>query len=85
MTTMKSVVGVLCAFSIAQTTLANSNIVAYPKNGHSYQRIDTEKTWQDAKYFCQKEGGYLATITSEAYRSQTGVGCVLRTIFPSLH
>jgi len=42
MTTIKSVVGVLCAFSIAQTALAKSDIVAYPKNGHSYQRIDTE-------------------------------------------
>ncbi|MEN8220747.1 MAG: C-type lectin domain-containing protein [Pseudomonadota bacterium] len=55
----------MCAFSIAQTAFANSDIVAYSKNGHSYQRIDTKETWQDAKDFCQKEGGYLATITSE--------------------
>jgi len=66
MTKMKSVVSVLGVVVPVQIALANSNIVPYHENGHSYQRIDQKKTWQEAKYFCEKQGGYLATITSEA-------------------
>jgi hypothetical protein len=66
MTKIKSVVSILGIVAPVQIALANSNIVAYPDNGHSYQRIDTEKTWQDARDFCDERGGYLATITSEA-------------------
>ncbi|MCP3875788.1 MAG: C-type lectin domain-containing protein [Desulfobacteraceae bacterium] len=66
MTNIKSVVSILGVVVPVQIALANSDTVAYPENGHSYQRIDTEKTWQDAKDFCEEQGGYLATITSEA-------------------
>ncbi|MDP2808514.1 MAG: C-type lectin domain-containing protein [Rhodocyclaceae bacterium] len=37
-----------------------------PANGHSYQRFDVAKTWSQAKDACANQGGYLATITSQA-------------------
>ena len=33
-------------------------------NGHTYQRIDAPSEWEEAKYYCERHGGYLATITS---------------------
>jgi hypothetical protein len=57
---------VIGQFSISSLAIANSDVIANPDNGHSYQRIDTEKTWQDARDYCEEQGGYLATITSEA-------------------
>jgi hypothetical protein len=33
-------------------------------NGHTYQRIDAPCEWEEAKYYCERHGGYLATITS---------------------
>lgn len=35
-------------------------------NGHYYYvyNIDTGTTWEDAKQYCESQGGYLATITS---------------------
>jgi len=44
---------------------ADSKIIINPDNGHSYQRIDTKMTWQNAKTHCENLDGYLATITSE--------------------
>ncbi len=32
-------------------------------NGHTYALYDYEMSWTDAKDFCEKNGGYLATIT----------------------
>ncbi|MBF0337229.1 MAG: VCBS repeat-containing protein [Nitrospirae bacterium] len=43
---------------------ADSEKVVNPANNHTYQRIDTQMTWADAKANCEKLGGYLATITS---------------------
>lgn len=34
-------------------------------NGHWYQRIDSNMSWQDAKTYADGLGGYLATITSQ--------------------
>ena len=36
-------------------------------NGHYYHIFDMDniKTWSDAKTFCESQGGYLATITSQ--------------------
>lgn len=36
-------------------------------NGHSYHvfSLDNIKNWKDAKAFCESQGGYLATITSQ--------------------
>ena len=35
-------------------------------NGHYYMLIDRSMTWSDAKAFCEKSGGFLATINSDA-------------------
>ena len=43
---------------------ADSQKILNPENGHYYQRIDTKMTWTDAKSYCEKLGGHLATITS---------------------
>ena len=32
-------------------------------NGHTYQRIDSGMTWQEAKVYCENLGGHLVTIT----------------------
>jgi hypothetical protein len=44
---------------------ADSQRVTNPENEHFYQRIDASMTWRDAKRFCDDQGGYLATITSQ--------------------
>ena len=33
-------------------------------NGHSYQIIEINGDWSDAKRYCEAKDGYLATITS---------------------
>ena len=33
-------------------------------NGHIYEVYDKSMTWKEAKAFCEKQGGYLVTITS---------------------
>ena len=43
---------------------ADSHILQNPANHHWYQRLDTQKTWHDAKAYCESLGGYLATLTS---------------------
>jgi thiol-disulfide isomerase/thioredoxin len=37
-----------------------------PDTGHDYQRIDVPMTWQEAKEYCERHGGHLATATSDA-------------------
>lgn len=37
-----------------------------PYNGHWYLRYDTPMSWHDARAFCERKRGYLATITSQA-------------------
>ena len=48
-----------------QTAFADSPLVQYSGNGHSYQRIDTPSTWSNARTYCESLGGYLATLTSQ--------------------
>ena len=36
--------------------------------GHYYQVYKTKKTWSDARFSCEKAGGYLVTVTSAAER-----------------
>jgi len=43
---------------------ASGNTVEF--NGHRYQRIDEDMSWNDAKAYAEKLGGYLAVITSGA-------------------
>lgn len=33
-------------------------------NGHSYKLFDVPMTWDDAKQYCESQGGHLVTITS---------------------
>jgi len=44
---------------------ADSAVIRNPDNNHWYQRFDTSMGWHTAKAFCEKRGGYLATITSK--------------------
>ncbi len=55
--------GSLFVFSPAS---ADSEKLISPINHHSYQRFDATKTWSEAKNACTAQGGYLATLTSEA-------------------
>lgn len=43
---------------------AEEEIVSW--NGHRYQFIHEEMTWQDAQAYCEDIGGHLVTITSQA-------------------
>lgn len=40
-----------------------TNAVQY--NGHSYKVYDQSMTWEEARIFCESQGGHLVTITSE--------------------
>ena len=48
---------------IAEENYVAKNSIEY--NGHTYYLFDKELTWQEAKEYCEKIGGYLATFTSE--------------------
>ena len=50
----------------AMTVLENVPQDASEFNGHYYYvyNIDTGTTWEEAKQYCESQGGYLATITS---------------------
>ena len=36
-----------------------------PREGYVYDVITTESSWQDAESYCEDNGGYLASITSQ--------------------
>ena len=55
--------------AISQESLHTYNAEnAVSFNGHSYcvYELDTVTSWEQAKQYCQAQGGYLATITSQA-------------------
>lgn len=52
-------VGFICEFGGMEPAV-------FEGNGHSYVVYDTPLTWTQAKTFCEEQGGYLATITSQA-------------------
>jgi hypothetical protein len=61
----------LAACLMTVSAAADSGQVFCPATGHYYQRIDTARTWDAAKAYCEtldspdgKSHGYLATITS---------------------
>jgi len=51
---------------VGEMAYADSDKILNPDNGHYYQRFDNTMTWHDAKAYCERIGGYLATVTSEA-------------------
>lgn len=57
----------LSALSIAtaHSVCADSAKLTNPANGHSYQRFDTVKTWQQAVNQCDSLKGTLLSITSQ--------------------
>lgn len=52
--------------SASNAVFADSNLIRNSANNHWYQRFDTSMNWYVAKAFCEKRGGYLATITSQS-------------------
>jgi hypothetical protein len=55
----------LTLLGMSESGYADSLKMTNPENEHLYQRIDTSMTWRDAKRYCDNQGGYLATITSQ--------------------
>lgn len=65
MNTLRLTLGLLVFFCFCNDVArADSDIVQNPVNGHWYQRIDTQRSWAEAKTYCENLDGYLATITS---------------------
>lgn len=69
---MKKFVSLLFTLTILMATMPGmfiyasvSNYDTIEFNGHHYARIDQSMTWKEAKKYCEEQGGYLATITSE--------------------
>ena len=50
----------------SNAVFADSNLIRNSANNHWYQRFDTSMNWHAAKSFCEKRGGYLATLTSKS-------------------
>jgi tetratricopeptide (TPR) repeat protein/peroxiredoxin len=44
--------------------LADVKAVRNPRNGHFYKRLTRPMTWPEARDFCTRLGGHLATVTS---------------------
>jgi hypothetical protein len=55
----------LVVLTLSTTSHADNEKILNTQNGHTYQLIQTSKTWQEARSHCKKLGGYLVTITSE--------------------
>ena len=67
---MKKAVSILLCVLLALGCLTPAFALPLPAgdtvewNGHVYRRVDTSMTWQEAKAYCESQGGYLATVTS---------------------
>jgi hypothetical protein len=48
----------------SELAYADSLLVQNPDNGHGYKRFDSEKTWSEARAYCDSIYGHLATITT---------------------
>lgn len=44
---------------------ADSTKIQNPTNKHWYKRFDLSMSWHAARDYCQQQGGYLTTLTSE--------------------
>lgn len=49
--------------SMGSASEDSSDILEF--DGHSYKFYDDSMSWEDAKAFCEEQGGHLVTITSE--------------------
>lgn len=58
----------MCAATVSAES-AYTPIAEGTHNGHSYQVFDERISWQEASEYCEKNGGHLATITSEEENS----------------
>jgi hypothetical protein len=54
----------LVVLTFTTTSHADNTKILNTRNGHTYQLIETKKTWMEAKSHCKNMGGYLVTITS---------------------
>jgi len=52
------------AASASGNTIPSESVVVFAGNGHKYEVIVSSKNWSAARQDCEKQGGYLATITS---------------------
>ena len=46
------------------SALASDRLV-WKGNGHSYQKFENTVNWTEAQTYCESQGGYLATVTSQ--------------------
>ena len=53
-------------FALLSIASADTGLLLNTANNHWYQRFDSSMGWYAAKAFCEKRGGYLATITTQA-------------------
>ncbi len=71
---MKRIISLLMVVCISISFIPTANaeaksivpVTSVFHNGHTYQLYDNGMTWQDAKEFCERNNGYLVTITSES-------------------
>jgi hypothetical protein len=55
----------LVVLTLSTISHADNTKILNIQNGHTYQLIQTQKTWKEAGSHCKESGGYLVTITSE--------------------
>ncbi len=68
--TAKTVSGGFTTFAeIVVTQTFDKPITSMLYNGHYYELYSERLTWEQAKAYCEKKGGHLATITSEGENS----------------
>jgi hypothetical protein len=55
----------LAVLMTSTISYADNTKILITQNGHTYQLIQTLKTWTEARSHCESLNGYLVTITSE--------------------
>ena len=55
--------GTVLKYSV--TTEKEETLKKVKFNNHEYYIFEKNMTWKEAKEFCEKQGGYLVTITSK--------------------
>ena len=65
-----------CTFSVKEITSTPVCLKSCTLDGHNYTAYLSTKTWDEAKAWCESNGGYLATVTSKSER--TGLAYMTR-------